>query len=36
MYVFIIPIVFDLFSRVPLLTTVQETLGPEHSIPKEA
>jgi MFS family permease len=36
MYVFIIPIVFDLFSRVPLLTTVPETLGTEHPIQKES
>ena len=34
-YVFIIPIVFDLFSRLPLLTTVPETLGTEHYIRKE-
>jgi MFS family permease len=32
MYVFIIPIVFDLLTRVPLLTTVPETLGTEQSI----
>jgi hypothetical protein len=31
MYVFVIPIVFDLFFRVPLLTTVPETLGSEPS-----
>jgi len=30
MYVFIIPIVFDLFFRVPLLATVPETLGVDH------
>jgi MFS family permease len=35
MYVFIIPIVFDLLFRVPLLATVPETLGTEHSIQKE-
>ena len=35
MYVFVIPIVFDLFFRIPLLTTVPETLGTEHSIQKE-
>jgi hypothetical protein len=29
MYVFVIPIVFDLFFRVPLLATVPETLGIE-------
>jgi MFS family permease len=33
-YVFIIPIVFDLFFRVPLLATVPETLGKEYSIDK--
>jgi MFS family permease len=32
MYVFIIPIVFDLFFRVPLLATVPETLRREHAI----
>jgi MFS family permease len=32
MYVFVIPIVFDLIFRVPLLATVPETLGTEHSI----
>jgi MFS family permease len=32
MYVFVIPIVFDLLLRVPLLTTVPETLGTEHAI----
>jgi MFS family permease len=32
MYVFIIPIVFDLFLRVPLLATVPETLRREHSM----
>jgi MFS family permease len=32
MYVFIVPIVFDLFFRVPLLATVTETLRREHSI----
>jgi MFS family permease len=32
MYVFIIPIVFDLFLRVPLLATVPETLRREQSI----
>jgi MFS family permease len=35
MYVFVIPIVFDLFLRVPLLATVPETLGMEHLIQKE-
>jgi MFS family permease len=35
MYVFVIPIVLDLFFRVPLLATVPETLGPEHPIQKE-
>jgi hypothetical protein len=35
MYVFVIPIVFDLLSRVPLLATVPETLGTEHSTQKE-
>jgi len=35
MYVFVIPIVFDLFFRVPLLTRVPETLGTEHPIQKE-
>jgi MFS family permease len=30
MYVFVIPIVFDLLFRVPLLTTVPETLGADH------
>ena len=34
LYVFVIPIVFDLFFRVPLLTTVPETLGTEHVIQK--
>jgi MFS family permease len=32
MYVFVIPIVFDLLLRVPLLATVPETLGTEHAI----
>jgi MFS family permease len=32
MYVFIIPIIFDLFLRVPLLATVPETLRRENSI----
>ena len=31
-YVFVIPILFDLFLRVPLLATVPETLGTEQSI----
>ena len=31
-YVFVIPIFFDLFLRVPLLATVSETLGTEQSI----
>ena len=35
MYVFIIPIVFDLFFRVPLLATVPETLGTEYPIQRE-
>ncbi len=34
MYVFVIPIVFDLFLRIPLLATVPETLGMEHPIQK--
>lgn len=29
-YVFIIPVIFDLLFRVPLLTTVPETLGTDH------
>jgi MFS family permease len=32
MYVFVIPIVFDLFLRIPLLATVPETLRREQSI----
>jgi len=32
MYVFIVPIVFDLLFRVPLLATVPETLGREQAI----
>jgi len=36
MYVFVIPIVFDLLFRVPLLATVPETLGTKHPIQKEA
>jgi len=35
MYVFVIPIVFDFFFRVPLLATVPETLGTEHPTQKE-
>jgi MFS family permease len=30
MYVFVIPIVFDLLFRIPLLATVPETLGTDH------
>jgi MFS family permease len=32
MYVFVVPIAFDLLFRVPLLTTVPETLGTEHPV----
>lgn len=35
MYVFLIPIVFDLLLRIPLLITVPETLGTGHPIKKE-
>jgi MFS family permease len=35
MYVFIVPIVFDLFLRVPLLATVPETLGTDRLSSKE-
>jgi DHA2 family multidrug resistance protein-like MFS transporter len=31
-YVFVVPIVFDLLFRVPLLTTVPETLGTEQAV----
>jgi MFS family permease len=34
-YVFIIPIIFGLLFRVPLLATVPKTLGTEHPISKE-
>ena len=35
MYVFLIPIAFDLLFRIPLLTTVSETLGTGHPLPRE-
>jgi MFS family permease len=34
-YVFIIPVIFDLLFRVPLLATVPETLGTDHLSIKE-
>jgi hypothetical protein len=30
MYVFVVPLAIDLLLRIPLLTTVPETLGTEH------
>jgi MFS family permease len=34
-YVFVVPIVFDLFFRVPLLAAAPETLGAEDAVRKE-